>query len=71
MVLPFGLNTALRVFSKVIMIFKKWGRRLGIMIFQYLDDWLQLNLNAGKVAVQTAQLIKQSIMFGLLVNHEQ
>ena len=68
MVLPFGLNTALRVFSEVMKILKKWGRRVGIMLFQY---WLQLNLDANKLAVQTAQLIKQCIMLGLLVNHEK
>ena len=71
MVLPFGLNTAPRVFSEVMKILKKWGRRVGIMLFQYLDDWLQLNLNASKLAQQTAQLIKQCIMLGLLVNHEK
>ena len=38
MVFPFGLNTAPRVFSEVMKILKKWGRRVGIMLFQYLDD---------------------------------
>ena len=71
MVLPFGLNTAPLVFSQIMKIIKKWGRRVGILLFQYLDDWIQLNLDSKRLAQQTAQLIKQCMMLGLLINLEK
>ena len=71
LVLPFGLNTAPRVFSDVMKVLKQWGRTVGILLFQYLDDWLQLNMNAAILAQQTQQLIQQCMSLGLLINHEK
>ena len=71
LVLPFGLNTAPRVFSDVMKVLKQWGRTVGILLFQYLDDWLQLNMNAKILAQQTQQLIQQCMALGLLINHEK
>lgn len=67
-VLPFGLNSAPRVFDAVMRVLKKWGRRVGLMIFQYLDDWLQLHFSKEVLARQTALLIRQCLSLGLLVN---
>ena len=69
LVLPFGLNTAPRVFTDVMKALKRWGRRFGILLFQYLDDWLQLHLNPQELARQTAHLINQCVRLGLIVNH--
>ena len=68
LVLPFGLNTAPRVFTDVMKALKRWGRRFGILLFQYLDDWLQLHLNPRELSRQTTQLINQCIRLGLIVN---
>ena len=69
LVLPFGLNTAPRVFTDVMKALKRWGRRFGILLFQYLDDWLQLHLVPHELERQTAQLINQCVRLGLIVNH--
>ena len=71
LVLPFGLNTAPRVFSDVMKVIKRWARLLGMLLFQYLDDWLQLNLCRSSLAHQTSQLIHKCEELGLLVNLEK
>ena len=71
MVLPFGLNTAPRVFSEVMKALKRWGRALGLVLFQYLDDWLQLNLDMALLQHQTLNLLRQAATLGLIVNHEK
>ncbi|XP_078497067.1 uncharacterized protein LOC144753171 [Lissotriton helveticus] len=43
-VLPFGLTSAPRVFTKVMAVVAAHLRRLGVSVFPYLDDWL---LKAG------------------------
>ena len=69
MVLPFGLNTAPRVFSAVMKALKKWARLHGMLLFQYLDDWLLLHLVTQTLTEHTLQLERQSLQLGLLVNH--
>ena len=39
-VLPFGLSTAPRVFTKCVAVVCAFLRTLGIEIYPYLDDWL-------------------------------
>ena len=68
MVLPFGLNTAPRVFSAVMKALKRWARLQGIMIFQYLDDWLLLHLITQVLTEQTLALTRCCMRLGLLVN---
>ena len=43
-VLPFGLTSAPRVFTKVMVVVAAHLKRLGIPVFAYLDNWL---LKAG------------------------
>ena len=71
LVLPFGLSTAPRVFSEVMMPLKRWGRALGILLFQYLDDWLQLHFSRTVLDQQTQRLIRKCASLGLLVNLEK
>ena len=71
MVLPFGLNTAPRVFSAVMKALKKWARRHGILLFQYLDDWLLLHLLTAVLNEHTLALTKQCTRLGLLVNFDK
>ncbi|KAG6921640.1 hypothetical protein G0U57_006119, partial [Chelydra serpentina] len=39
-VLPFGLSTAPRVFTKCMAVVAAFLRRRGVQLFPYLDDWL-------------------------------
>ncbi|KAJ1162206.1 hypothetical protein NDU88_002679 [Pleurodeles waltl] len=39
-VLPFGLTSAPRVFTKVMVVVAAYLRRLGVPVFAYLEDWL-------------------------------
>ena len=68
MVLPFGLNAAPRVFSDIMKVLKKWARRIGLLLFQYLDDWLQLHLQQARLAHQVQLLLAQCRRLGLLIN---
>ena len=38
--LPFGLSTSPRVFSRIVKTMAVFLRKLGIMVFMYLDDWI-------------------------------
>ena len=69
MVLPFGLNTAPRVFSEVMKALKRWARLNGMLLFQYLDDWLLLHLVTQTLTSHTMQLVQRCQRLGLLVNH--
>ena len=69
MVLPFGLNTAPRVFSAVMKALKRWARLNGMLLFQYLDDWLLLHLVTQTLTSHTMQLVQRCQRLGLLVNH--
>ena len=71
MVLPFGLNTAPRVFSAVMKALKRWARQQGMLLFQYLDDWLQLHLITQVLSEHTMQLAKRCQRLGLIVNFEK
>ena len=71
LVLPFGLSTAPRVFSEVMKVLKRWGRRTGLLLFQYLDDWLQAHHDASVLEQQTAMLVKKCLELGLLVNQKK
>ena len=71
MVLAFGLNTAPRVFSEVMKVIKRWARLLGMLLFQYLDEWLQLNLCRRSLAHQTSLFLQKCEELGLLVNPEK
>ena len=70
-VLPFGLNAAPRVFSDVMKVLKKWCRLHGMILFQYLDDWLQVHLFEAELRSQVATLLQQCRRLGLLVNLEK
>ena len=69
--LPFGLSPAPWVFTKTMKPLKTWGRKLLMLLFQYLDDWFNTGRDREILAQQTLQLIDKCIKLGLLVNLEK
>ena len=66
--LPFGLSSAPWVFTTIMMEVKKWARNRGIMLFQYLDDWLIVHPDRATVVRQTFMVVEKCIELGLKVN---
>nr|XP_025040076.1 uncharacterized protein LOC112545658 [Pelodiscus sinensis] len=67
-VLPFGLISAPRVFSKTLAVVAAHLRRIGVVIFPYLDDCLikaRTQLEAQHMVVATQELFDS---LGLIVN---
>ena len=50
---------------------KQWGRKLTMILFQYLGDWLNANLNRRSLVAQTLALVDKCIELDLLVNLEK
>ncbi len=66
--LPFGLSPAPRVFMTVLKVVKEWARAQLMIIFQYLDDWLNLNKQKKAAERQTLMFVDKCVSLGLLVN---
>ena len=70
-VLPFGLQTAPRTFTRVVRALGSYLRRQGVDIFMYLDDWLVLG-ETYEQAVRNRDLAYQwTVDLGFLVNAEK
>jgi len=66
--LPFGLSPAPRVFTTVLRTVKDWARRMLMLIFQYLDDWLNLAYSFQKAWKMTMLFVNKCLDLGLLIN---
>ena len=66
--LPFGLSPAPRVFTTVLRTVKDWARRLLMLIFQYLDDWLNLACSFQKAWQMTMKFVHKCLDLGLMIN---
>ena len=66
--LPFGLNTAPRLFTKVAAQLKKMGLSLGIRLHQYIDDWLNRVWSKEEVSLKTQNLLRLIEELGWIVN---
>jgi hypothetical protein len=69
--LPFGLNTAPRLFTKLGTQVKKMGVKMGISVHQYLDDWLNRASSREEVIRTTNQLLLLTERLGWIVNREK
>ena len=69
--LPFGLATAPRDFYKVVKELKRISFRLEIMLFQYLDDWLNQTESQESCLLKTQLLLRLTQTLGWLVNLEK
>jgi hypothetical protein len=70
-VLPFGLSSAPRVFSKVLAPLVAWARLQGIHVYPYLDDWLLRGPDPRELQSQLQQLIRLLQDCGWLINLEK
>ena len=69
--LPFGLSPAPRVFTTVMGPVKAWARAHKLLMFQYLDDWLNLAQNKEQALQQTLLFVELCVQLGLVVNLEK
>ena len=69
--LPFGLNTAPRLFTKLSTQVKRMAVCRGIRVHQYIDDWLNRASSRELVARTTQQLLSLIEELGWIVNREK
>ena len=69
--LPFGLSTAPRVFTRIVRCIGAALRQRGIIIFQYLDDWLILAPTREEVRRHTTLVLQYLELLGFIVNLEK
>lgn len=66
--LCFGLSTAPRVFTKIMVEIGAFMRQRGVRIYQYLDDWLLVGNRPEEVSSNRDFLLNLVEHLGLLVN---
>ena len=70
-VLPFGLSTAPRVFSRVVKALVAFLRKRGLKMFAYLDDWLIANKNFRCLVEQTSLAIRETEEAGFVLRMDK
>ena len=70
-VLPFGLSTAPRTFTRLVRAVAAFLRRLGVQIFVYLDDWLVVAPSREVLLADTQRVLDVAASLGWLVNREK
>ncbi len=69
--LPFGLNTAPYIFTKLVKIVGTHLHRLGITVVPYLDDWLFLHQDRNVLLEQQTIVLQLLKQLGFLLNVEK
>ena len=70
-VLPFGLSTSPRVFTRVVRAIGAALRRRGLLIFQYLDDWLIVGRSREATDAALTLTWRLTSSLGFLINSEK
>ena len=70
-VLPFGLSTAPRVFTRVARVMEAHIRRQGIRIFMYLDDWLIVADDPASLLDHTQWVLDLTRRLGWVINMDK
>ena len=70
-VLPFGLNTAPQVFTRLGHKVTSYLHRQGISVIPYLDDWLIHHPNRKVLLLHQAQLINMLDLVGFVLNRKK
>ena len=68
LVLPFGLMPGPWLFTEVVKQMKRWAAANCLVLFQYLDDWLNLHMSREILHSTTLALVALCERLGLLVN---
>ena len=71
LVLCFGLRTAPRVFTKLVIVIAAYLRRRGFQIFMFLDDWLLVHQDVHVLMAQAKDLVNLVTELGFLINWEK
>jgi len=67
-VLPFGLSTAPRVFTKILAPVIEWLRRKGVQLYAYLDDILVVGNSHARVLASLTITIQTLTRVGYVIN---
>ena len=70
-VLPFGLSTAPRTFTRVVKVVAEYLRQRGIFVYVYLDDWLITAPSPGILSRQIQTVSQLVTSLGLIINTEK
>jgi len=70
-VLPFGLSTAPRTFTRVVRAIAAFLKTRGVNMFQYLDDWYILGLTVERTELSRDLALQWTRDLGFLINIEK
>ncbi|MEL7079402.1 MAG: reverse transcriptase domain-containing protein [Cyanobacteria bacterium J06582_2] len=70
-VMPFGLNIAPRMFTKLVSVIVKSLRRLNVSVVAYLDDWLVWGQSKKECETAVNQTLQEIDRRGFIVNLEK
>ena len=70
-VMPFGLNIAPRVFTKLVRVILRKLRSEGIVMWAYLDDWLIWGRSVEQCKAATRRVVEVAQEFGFLINQKK
>ena len=70
-VLPFGISTAPRVFTKLMTAIAAEARKQGVLLFQYFDDWL-IHQQSKELVISNLKIVWRMVTdLGLIPNEEK
>ncbi|VDO97816.1 unnamed protein product [Heligmosomoides polygyrus] len=69
--LPFGLSSALYVYSRLIMVIAAELRKRGLRLIVYLDDWLIINRDPSTLLSDIEKATSLFVSLGLTINYKK
>ena len=69
--LCFGLSTAPQVFTRVFAAVSAWAHSHGILLLQYLDDWLVLASSEQEAKQAVRSLLSLCHTLGIVINEKK
>ena len=69
--MPFGLSTAPKIFTNIVVEFKKIAMTRGFNLNQYLDDWINRDLSQVIAQNRIWQLLQLVVYLGFLPNYDK
>ena len=69
--MPFGLSTAPKIFTTIVVEFKKVAMTRGFNLNQYLDDWINRDLSQVIAQNRIWQLLQLVVYLGFLPNYDK
>ena len=69
--MPFGLSTAPKIFTNIVVKFKKIAMTRGFNLNQYLDDWINRDLSQVIAQNRIWQLLQLVLYLGFFPNYDK